>query len=57
MKIINDYENGMYHIIVEYPESEFHIVTNNIFEARNYFIEHMTRVFDNTIADQFKTDK
>lgn len=56
MKIIYDYKNGVYNIVVEYPESDLHIVTDNIFEARGYFIKHMTEIFDDTVSAQFKTE-
>ena len=37
MKII--YEDGVYHINTEYPETEFHVCTSNIAKAKeNYSV-------------------
>lgn len=56
MKIVNDCKNGMYVIVIEYPETELHVATNNIFEARERFIEFITSTFDNTVAEKFKEE-
>lgn len=55
MEIIYDYKAGEYHIIIE-PETIFCFNTDNIFEARKYFIENMTRLFDDTVGIKFKKE-
>lgn len=52
MKII--YEDGVYHINTEYPETEFHVCTSNIAEAKESYINMLMRLFDETVCKQFK---
>lgn len=49
--------DGMYHIKIEYPETDFHVNTDNIAEAKKYYIEHLMNVFDETVNKQFKENK
>lgn len=55
MKII--YENGVYHINTEYPETEFHVCTNNIADAKKHYIDMLMSLFDETVCKQFKENK
>ena len=51
------YENGAYHISTEFPETEFHVFTDNISEAKKYYINMLMSVFDETVCEQFKENK
>jgi len=52
MEIIYDYKAGEYHIILK-EETEFCFNTDNIFQTREWFIEQMTRMFDDTVGVKF----
>ena len=55
MEIIYDYKAGEYHIILK-EETEFCFNTDNIFQTREWFIEQMTRMFDDTVGVKFKKE-
>jgi hypothetical protein len=51
------YDGDMYHITTEYPETEFHVSTDNIAEAKKWYMEHLMRVFDDTVRSKFWEEK
>ena len=51
------YSNGIYHIKTEYPETDFHVVTDNIAEAKKYYIENLMSTFDAAVCSQFQEEK
>lgn len=54
MKVIfNNIENA-YIAEFEYYEMKTLLNTNDIVEARKYFIEHMTTLFNNAVKEQLK---
>ena len=55
MEIIYDYKAGEYHIIIK-EETKFCFNTDNIFQTREWFIEQMTRMFDDTVGIKFKKE-
>ena len=52
MKIV--YNKEGYQILLEYPDTEIYINTDNIIEARKHFIDMMTSTFDSTVNEKFK---
>lgn len=54
MKVVfNNIENA-YIAEFEYYEMKTLLNTNDIVEARKYFIEHMTTMFNNAVKEQLK---
>lgn len=51
------YDGNAYHIITEYPETEIHVGTDNIAEAKKLYVEHLMRVFDDTVRSKFCEEK
>ena len=54
MKITYDEKRQAYHIVVEFPETERWIGSNNITEVREEFIKHMAWLFDKTLCEHLK---
>ena len=54
MKITYDYKADVYRIDLEYPDTEIYIKATNIAEVREYFIERMSWLFEETIREQLK---
>lgn len=54
MKIVYDDKETVYHIDLEYPETEMYIRADNIAEVREMFIERMAWLFDLTLREQLK---
>lgn len=54
MKVIYDKELGTYCVVLEYPETEIHVVADSIAEAKSRFIDHISWVFELTIQEQLK---
>lgn len=54
MKVIYDDKQQAYIVELENFESPLFINTDDIVEAKKYFIEHMTFLFDETIREQLK---
>lgn len=52
MRII--YNNEKYQIYFDPSETEIYINTNNIVEARQYFIDRMVWLFDSTVNERFQ---
>ena len=52
MKII--YNKEGYQILFDPSEAEIYINANNIIEARKYFIDRMTWLFDSTVNERFQ---
>lgn len=52
MKIF--YENGVYNIITEYPETDIKISTTNIAEAKKFYIDYLMNIFDETVHKNSK---
>lgn len=47
------YDGEMYNIITEFPETEIHISTYDINEAKEEYIYFLSRVFDETVRLTF----
>lgn len=47
------YDGEMYNIITEFPETEIHISTNDINEAKEIYLHMLSRVFDETVRLKF----
>lgn len=54
MKIIYDDKEDRYIVNLENYENIVVLNTNDIVEARKYFIENMTLLFNNAIREQLK---
>ena len=54
MKIGYNNELEVYHIYLEYPETEVHIKASDIETARRIFAEGITRIFDEAVNRQLK---
>lgn len=51
------YDGTMYHIKTEFPETDYHICTDNIAEAKKAYIENLMHVFDKAVNKQFEENK
>jgi hypothetical protein len=51
-----NYDNvlNVYSIKIEYPETEIHLSAENVVEAREIFIQHMAKLFDDAANDKLK---
>lgn len=47
------YDGEMYNIITEFPETEIYISTDDINEAKEEYINFLSRVFDETVRLRF----
>lgn len=47
------YDGEMYHIITEFPETEIYISTDDINDAKEEYINFLSRVFDETVRLRF----
>lgn len=54
MKVIYDKEQDAYRVEFEKFEPPLFINTNDIVEAREFFIKHMTFLFNDTVREQLK---
>lgn len=54
MKISYDNILNVYSIEIEYPETEIHLCAENAVDARETFIKHMTKLFDDAVNDKLK---
>lgn len=48
------YDGCMYHVKVEFPETDFHAYADNIEGFKKTFLEQMECVFDETINKQLE---
>lgn len=48
------YDGCMYHVKVEFPETDFHAYADNIEGFKKTFLERMECVFDETINKQLE---
>jgi hypothetical protein len=53
MEIIYDNSQGRYFVILDKPEGNLAIDADNIVKAKEIYIEHMTRLFDDTVNERF----
>ena len=54
MKIVYEEKEELYCVTLSNEEGVIIINTNNIVEARDYFIENMTRLFDDAVNKRLK---
>ena len=54
MKIVYNEKDDIYHISLEYPETELCILGENIVEVRKRFVDMMTSLFDYTVKNVLK---
>ena len=54
MKVIYDKEQGAYRVDFERFEPPLLLNTDDIVEARELFIKHMTFLFNDTVSEQLK---
>lgn len=54
MKIAYEEKEELYYVTLSNEEGVTIIHTNNIVEARDYFIENMTRLFDDAVNKRLK---
>jgi hypothetical protein len=54
VKISYDKILNVYFIKIEYPETEIHLSAEDVVGAREIFIEHMTKLFDDAINNKLK---
>ena len=54
MKINYDNILNVYSIKIEYPETEIHLNAENAVDARETFIKHMAKLFDDAVNDKLK---
>jgi len=47
------YDGEMYNIITEFPETEIHISTDDINEAKEEYIDFLSKVFDEAVRLKF----
>lgn len=52
MKVIYDKHQEMYAVILEHPETATFVHTKDIVEAREVFIDCMTRLFNDAICEK-----
>lgn len=54
MKIHHNNKMNIWCVDLEYPETEIYIKAEDIVQARETFIKHMTWLFDATLREQLK---
>ena len=54
MLIAYNDKSDIYRIDLMYPETEIYIKANDIAEARETFIKHMTWMFDEAVREKLK---
>ena len=54
MQVIYDGSQDVYLVKMEYPDTVVYINSNDIVEAREIFIEHMTAMFNNAVCEQLE---
>jgi hypothetical protein len=54
MLIAYNDKSDIYRIDLMYPETEIYIKANDIVEAREFFIKHMTWMFDEAVREKLK---
>ena len=54
MKIVYNKKSDIYQIDLEYPETQLCVQAENIAEAKDIFIAHMSWLFEESLREQLK---
>jgi hypothetical protein len=54
MKIAYNHQSDIYHIDLEYPETEIYIKANEISETKDLFVAYMASMFEEALREQLQ---